>query len=39
MKKLMLALATLSLIAALSGCVVVPPRGGYYYHPHYYRGW
>lgn len=37
MGKLLLALVTLSMLAALSGCVVVPARGGYYYgHPHYY---
>jgi hypothetical protein len=39
-KKLLLTLVTLSMLAALSGCIVVPPRGGYYGHPHYYyRGW
>jgi len=39
MKKIMIAIVTLSLIAALSGCIVLPARGGYYGHPHYYRGW
>ena len=39
MKKLLLTIVTVSMLAALSGCVVVPARGGYYYHPHYYRGW
>ncbi len=40
MKKLLLTLVTVSMLAALSGCIVVPPRGGYYGHPHYYyRGW
>ena len=26
------------LAAALSGCIIVPPRGGYY-HDHYDRGY
>lgn len=39
MKKLLLVVMTLSLLASLAGCIVVPPRGGYYGHPHYYRGW
>jgi hypothetical protein len=40
LKKLLLTLVTVSMLAALSGCIVVPPRGGGYYgHPHYYRGW
>jgi hypothetical protein len=24
---------------SLSGCIVVPARGGYYYHDHDYHGW
>lgn len=39
MKKILTAIVVLSLIAGLSGCIVVPSRGGYYGHPHYYRGW
>jgi hypothetical protein len=38
MKKLLLTILTVTMLATLSGCIVVPARGGYY-HPHYYRGW
>jgi hypothetical protein len=38
MKKLLLTILTVTMLAALSGCIVVPARGSYY-HPHYYRGW
>ncbi len=39
MKKLLLTALTLTMLAALSGCIVVPARGGYYHPHHYYRGW
>jgi hypothetical protein len=39
MKKLLLTALTLTMLAALSGCIVVPARGGYYHPHHDYRGW
>ncbi|MBB3228087.1 hypothetical protein FHW69_002722 [Luteibacter sp. Sphag1AF] len=42
MKRLILAAAVLAMTIAVSGCIVVPARGGYYHggywgHGYYYR--
>ncbi|HWK46497.1 MAG TPA: hypothetical protein VNT30_17385 [Stellaceae bacterium] len=29
--------AALGLVAALSGCIIIPPYGPHYYRPYYYR--